>query len=252
MTVTIPESQYFSGPELSASGAKLLLRSPAKYRHDRDNHHESTAPAMRVGSAFHTSVLGSGKPFTVIEDRRTKTGKEQAHQAGKDGIIVLTPAESSTVEAMTEAVNAHETASAILSEGKPEQSIYWTDQETGVKCRARLDWLRGNAIVDLKSTLDASPDGFAKSLVNFGYAIQAAWYQDACAAIGLGELPFLFIACEKDAPHLVATYQAADDAIEYGRRKAREALRIFADCLDRDKWPGYSPGIEQLNLPRWA
>ena len=39
----------------------------------------------------------------------------------------------------------------LLKDGYPEVVIIWKDKETGVLCKCRLDWLRPEAIVDVKS-----------------------------------------------------------------------------------------------------
>jgi len=68
------------------------------------------------------------------------------------------------------------------------------------------------------------------------------------------ELPFLFVAVEKDAPHAVAVYRADPDVIEIGRKKYRAALQLLKWCQATGNWPAYQPGgeIELISLPRWA
>lgn len=248
----LDENDYFAGPELSASGAKVLLRSPAKYRWEREHPTEQTR-AMVLGSCFHTSVLGTGKPFVVIDgDGRTKAVKDARAEAAAAGHTVLTGDEGRQIERMTDAVQAHPLAAAILSEGAPEQSIYWTDEATGVRCRGRMDWNRANAIVDLKSTIDASPEGFGKQAANLLYDLQSAWYITGFEAVTGQPLPFLFIAVEKDEPHLVAVHQLPDEALDRGRRLMRDALELFARCTETGTWPAYGDDILTPTWPRWA
>jgi hypothetical protein len=47
------------------------------------------------------------------------------------------------------------------------------------------------------------------------------------------ELPFLFVAVEKEAPHAVAVYRADPEVIEVGRKKYRAALQLLKWCQDR-------------------
>jgi hypothetical protein len=44
---------------------------------------------------------------------------------------------------------------SLLVRGIRELSIYWRDERTGVKCRARPDCLLEGAVFDLKKTQDA-------------------------------------------------------------------------------------------------
>lgn len=57
---------------------------------------------------------------------------------------------------------------------------------------------------------------------------------------------------EKLPPFAVAVYRIDEDALEAGRRMYRRALRLWAECLDRGIWPGYSDRIESISLPAWA
>jgi len=52
----IPFSEYLAIERLSPSGAKLLSKSPAHYRHQRDNPPTET-PALRIGKAAHAPAL---------------------------------------------------------------------------------------------------------------------------------------------------------------------------------------------------
>ena len=50
------DRDYFSLARLSASGAKVLLKSPARYKHELDQPPAKGAE-LRFGSLFHTLTL---------------------------------------------------------------------------------------------------------------------------------------------------------------------------------------------------
>jgi len=131
--------------------------------------------------------------------------------------------------------------------------VFWIDPETEVLCKCRPDWLIPGAIVDVKSTEDASAEAFMRSAYNWQYHLQAAFYMDGMAA-AWDEQPeaFMFLAHEKTAPWASAYYFADGEMIEAGRVEYRKALRLYADCLSSDKWPGYAATLQPLGLPRWA
>lgn len=239
------------GHSLSSTGAKTILRSPALFDYQR--RHPVQKDVFDVGSVAHALILRSGT-FTVIDcyDWKLKANQTAKAAARARGEVVVHRGDLLAASKMARAVRRHALASAILSQGQPEQSLYWTDEATGVTCRGRTDWLRDNAIVDVKTTNDASPTGFAKACANFGYDQQADWYSTGVEAITGRRLPFLFIAVEKEPPHLVAVYQLDDDALDRGARRNRQALELFAECESAGEWPGYSTDIEVLSLPRWA
>jgi exodeoxyribonuclease VIII len=160
---------------------------------------------------------------------------------------------------MRAAVMAHPAARAALTaKGKAEQSVYWTDPTTGVLCRIRPDyWRDDDIIVDLKSTHDASPDGFAKSVLNFGYHCQNAMYVDGATAAGRPPKHFVFVAVENDACVIdgqakgVGVYILDDEAVALGRVEYRADLVMYAECLNNDQWPCYGDSVQKLSLPAW-
>jgi hypothetical protein len=241
------------GRSLSFSGAKTILSSPARFAYQRE-HGRPDKPAFDFGHAAHLYILGKGNAIVRIDadDWRTKAAKDARAEAYADGLVPLLGADDDRALALAKAVRDHPLAAAILSEGEPEKSIYWVDEATGVTCRGRVDWLRDNALVDVKTTLDASPAAFAKSCANYGYDQQADWYPAGIEAITGKRLPFLFIAVEKEPPHLVAVYQLDADALDRGARRNRQALDLYAECESSGIWPAYSEDIETLSLPRWA
>jgi hypothetical protein len=242
------------GRSLSYSGAKTLIppNTPAKFAYERE-HGRANKPAYDFGHAAHEMILGTGLELVVVdaEDWRTKAAQQARKDAYAAGKCPLLKADAERARAIRDAVLTHPTAGAILSQGEPEKSIFWIDQDTGVTRRARPDWLRPNAIVDLKTCQDASPGKFAKSCADFGYAMQDAWYTDAAEAVGFGQLPFIFIAVEKEPPYLVGIYQLDAEAEQVGDTLNRQALEIYAQCESAGEWPGLSTDIETLRLPAW-
>lgn len=257
----IPEAAYHAdrnlaptlGRSLSSSGAKAILDSPARFAWQRE--HPVVKDAYDFGSAAHQYLLGGGPEVEVIDadSWRTKAAQEQrdaAREAGRTPILV---ADNVRALALVAAVMAHPVAGAIFaSAGEAERSLYWIDPETGVTCRGRIDWMHPRALVDLKTTINASPGKFSRALVDYGYALQAEWYSQGYEAVTGERLPFVHVVVEKEPPHLVAVYQVDQEALAYGAERATEARRLFADCESSGQWPGYSPEIELVSLPAWA
>lgn len=258
----LDEREYHAHPALSASGAKKLLppSCPALFKHDRDHGSPSTK-ALDLGTAAHRLVLGVGAEIVAVDadDWRTKAAREardEAHAAGKTPLLT---SDVEVVEGMAAAIRQHPVASALFDpeHGKPEQSLFWTDAETGVPCRARFDWLPdsgdGRLIVpDYKTTASAEPTAFAKSCATYGYALQAAWYLEGVAALELADsAAFVFVAQEKTPPYLVTVAQLDIEARLLGTRLAYRARTTFAECMASDRWPGYVDDVAVLSLPGW-
>jgi hypothetical protein len=253
----VPEEQYHAHPALSVSGAKKLLppSCPALFHHER-----TTAKKPRrefdFGHAAHLVVLGAGPELHVVgaDNYLTKAAKQERDEAHARGAVPLLPAEFDTVQAMAAAIRRHPRAAELFSDaGIAEQSLFWTDQETGVPCRARLDWL-SRRVVDYKTTTDVSPGAISRTVEKFSYHQQAHWYLDAAVYLDLVEedAEFLFVFQDKNPPYLVTVVELDDTAMRIGRERNRLAREIFRDCTEAGVWPAYSNDIERISLPVYA
>jgi exodeoxyribonuclease VIII len=121
-------------------------------------------------------------------------------------------------------------------------------------CKSRADyWVRGKRlVVDAKTTLDASPEAFAKSVYNYRYHVQDALYRAGFAANGERIDHFALLAVEKEPPYAVAVYTLDAEAVSKGHFAARSNIEVLADCVTRNEFPGYGNGVQELSLPRWA
>jgi exodeoxyribonuclease VIII len=256
----LTNAEYHARPEISKSGLDQLRRSPLHYWNrylNPDRLIEPPTEAMVLGSALHARVLEPhlfDDEYIVAPqgiDRRTKEGKLRwaDFEAQAEGRTVLKAEDAARIEAMAAAVHQHPAARTILRlPGKCEQSYFWTDEATGVACKCRPDWHSDNRklIADVKTTDDASPRGFIRSVMKYRYHVQAAFYSQ-----GIGAEEFLFIAVEKKPPFAVAVYATPPDLIERGAKEALQDLRLLATCRSENKWPGYGDEIQSLVVPDW-
>ncbi len=253
----IPASEYHSWDALSASGAKQLLRSPAHYLAAKEQHREPT-PAMKFGTLVHAMVL---EPETIDTDfaampkidRRSSAGKQQAElfAATNAGKTVVDFDDFQRAQRVAEAVRTHHLYKELLEGASVEQSFTW--EQHGVPCKARMDAIQGDLIVDLKTTQDASPDGFAKTMAGLKYYVQAAHYLDGFARVtGTEQRNFIFIAVETEAPFAIGIYELDYVALEAGRHKMALAAEAYKATKSADAWKGYSPDIVTLSVPSWV
>jgi len=263
----IPAEDYHRDPveggSLSSTGARRLLQMPpARWRYEQQ-HPTPPTPAMILGTAVHSLVLGAGQKVVPVDERYWSTNAAKAAKAEAEaaGHLPLLRAEYDRAHAMADAVQSHEVAGRLFSpaRGKAEQALVWRDAETGVMCRAMVDHMPHlptvgiHILVDLKTTTEAGPRAVGKTVANFGYHQQAAFYLDGYRALGLARDPaFLFVFVEKDEPHEVAVYELDQPALAIGAELNRRAVELYAQCRAADEWPGYSPEIELVSLPPWA
>lgn len=247
---------------IGKSGLDLIAQCPAKYYAkylDPNRKREKKTPALVTGSALHCIVLEDHKfaELFAVMPEFSGTGSQARKEdwitanKGKDFISLET---YDQVSRMRDSVMRHPLVPELLSQGVVEQRIDWENLETGAMCKAKPDFrnTRNRLIVDLKSTEDASEEGFTRSAFKYRYHVQAPFYTDGAIANGLSPEGFVFIAVEKEPPYLVNIFYADEEMMSFGRRTYHRDLETYMDCVMSGQWPGYSPEIKPLSIPRWA
>lgn len=253
----VDNDAYHAGPGVSKSGLWTIhTQSPAHYRFGE----RKASAAFDLGTACHLAIL---EPETfearVIRgpaDRRGNNWKEFQAEAANSGRLLLTMGDYDTAMTIRDAVHADPFLNALIvsPHSQVEHSGYWVDEETGMMCRSRPDLYRPDLglIVDVKTALSAHPDAFARSVINYGYHAQEAWYSDGYRALGQKVDGFLFLVWEKSAPYVTAKYELPPSIVAEGRAIMAKALNTYATCEREGRWPGYSSEVQELQFKRWA
>lgn len=257
-------ADYHALPALGNSGLKLLAKSPAHYfgrYRDPSRPAQVETDAMRRGTLAHCAILEPDeleKRYAVKpagHDGRTREGKawNEAHA----GFAIVSSDEWNAATRQACNVRALSEVGQLLAVGNPEVSAFWIDEATGVHCKCRPDWVSpagdGVILIDVKTCQDASAAGFPRTIANYGYHIQAAWYSDGYErASGKPVLGFVFACVESEWPHAAAAYMLDDESLQKGRDDCRRLLALYAECDRAGAWPGYPETIQPLSLPAWA
>lgn len=258
---------YFSWDAVNNSSMGPALRSMAHYRAALDRPRAATA-AMEFGRFVHAVVLEPellAVNYVVMPDfaaelageyknpratkaykervadfRETNTGRECVDADWYDRALAMIGAVKSCPRA----------ANWIRCEGETETSIVWDDPLTGLRCKARIDKRAGDGmLVDLKTTQDCSK--FSRSMLDYGYARQAAFYADGMEVLTGVPHAFAFVAVEKEPPYATLSGVVCEDAMDFGQREYQGILRRICEGRAYDKWPGYEQPAE-LDLPSWV
>lgn len=255
----LKEDLYHADPDsISASSAKDLLRSPAHFLAAREN--PKTTNALELGTVVHSMILGVGAPYVAVEgNRNRKDVKAAIEEAEAEGKVVLKPDELTTAERMADAVLTHELAGKLL-QGDPaesaEVSMFWTDPGWDVTRRCRWDWLNGNygIGIDLKTTVNASPDVLPKEVMKWGYDLSAAWYLAVASGCEVDLRAYCLLFVEKSPPYAVVPAELDDEFLARGRALSARALDTYRRCLDSGEWPSYvaEDSFISLTPPAWA
>lgn len=248
------------GPSISSSGLKAVADCSAKYwAFSPYNPHRFVKPDTEVfalGRAAHALVLGEpdfAKYFIVspYADFRTKAAQEWRDA---QTLTVLKESEFVTVQEMAAAQLASHQCANAFKNGKPEQSLIWKDEETGIWIKSRPDWLpndpTSNFIVDYKSAASIAEEPWAYAMHDYGYHWQSALQIDGVKAVtGKAPLGVAHVVQEKAVPYLCELRMVSPEQIEDGRFLYRRALRKFAQCLKAGRWPGYTVEPQFVQTP---
>ena len=266
----------------SASGLRVIhARTPAHLRQTWDEV-DKPSLALVLGTLIHQLVLEPKTPlpriaivpeeYTIPEGTKVEKGAPRPgeivpwnNRAGycrewralqeAAGKIVLEAKGKDSMETVREcaqAVEADDKAFPLLRWARQRESTLVWETEARTQCKARLDAWGDGIIVDIKTTTDASPDGFRRHAYDLGYHLQAAWYVDGLATVlGIEPPAFYFVAVEKDS-RLVTVHHATHDFLQRGREAYGRALAQFEEAWASGVWPGYAPGIHDLDVPEWV
>jgi exodeoxyribonuclease VIII len=270
---SLPDDVYRAALGINQSSLEDFRTNQRKYHWKHVlGHKDDPTQAMNVGSLFHRTVL---EPHTVhekyISDQiiveeikqsrpelvsiaASKEYKEFIKGQEAKGVTVLKQDIFDSVAGMLDAVYSHPYAKNMLKNGTPEAAMFAKDPISGLMLKGKVDFLLSDGyLIDIKSTDDASPDEFKKSVYTYNYYIQAAYYLKlAQLAYGKHFKHFLFICVEKKAPYEVAIYQLDEGALDAGERVMTRDLRMLSQAIAKNEWQGYGNSIKTLTLPHWA
>jgi exodeoxyribonuclease VIII len=200
---------------------------------------------MRLGTAVHSALLEPdefAKIYDVTDLRKnTKAYKEMLSENPRK--IYLNNSDWRSIQEIKRRFAQNREATELLEFcSKRETEVKREIQ--GVPFRGFVDAMSKDVIIDIKTTQDASEEGFSKSVYNFSYHLQAAIYKELT-----GASEFYIIAVENTAPHNICIYRLSQDALDSGYSMMSKGIDSFKN------WNGEETGYVNdgiLNLPRWA
>jgi hypothetical protein len=269
--------EYLAVDALSATGLKLLARSPWHYANRVDM---DPTPAMLRGTLAHCAIVEPDamyERYVVVPpeapnrpSRRQWEAKNPSEdskaamrwwtvfeEANVDRKLV-SQADFTLCQLQLAAVARDPELHTLLREGRGEVSVFWIDHASGIYCKARPDWLPpaddGRITpMDLKTCADESPGGFGRAAARMRYDLQEAHYTAGIeAATGLKVDKFVFGAVTSKPPILAVPYVLTDEIREQARDERRELIERLAWCRRENLWPAYGSGFQLLDFPAYA
>ena len=262
---------YYDRPELSQSKLKELKQSPkhfwAKYI-DPLRELEAESDELKFGKALHTFLLEKNtfeNKYIVTPkiDKRTKEGKAQYADflLQSENKELMDESDMMAIKKMVENFYSKNMSKILQCNGLFEHELYWKDKELNIDCKAKPDFFiepnnifKNGLLLDVKSTQDATPDIFARSIDKYGYYNQAGFYCNAVKQIyKTEEYPqFIIIAMEKKSPFEISFFEMDTLAVELGIEENKRLMALYKKCMDSGIWGGYPDELHAIGLPVWA
>jgi hypothetical protein len=267
----LSNKDYHGDPAIGSSGCKDLIYSPLEYWWNSPlnpgREDDTSTPTQRFGTAYHYKILEPHK-FTYEVKKGVKTST-----VGN----TLGEGDHKTILAMHRRIEKVPEHAQLFKNGFPEVSVFWRDEETGLMCKVRFDYMRLKWITDLKTCTDISRRAIYYDFPKYGYDISAAMYMEGsnqlkrmlqageCAITGTEEFAeflrqykdiegeqFVFFFQCKEAPHIARALPMSQDIAVLGHEKYRRALGIYLDNVQRhgtkEEWDLGFPAFEDLTL----
>lgn len=284
----VPDSQYFKVAALNNSRISTIVsQSPAHAKLEAENPDYSSTTDQMLGTVAHTLLLQPEQ----FDDRVKLLPEGSARtNAWKDALIANFPnaplsrdnkkAENLALieenypdavvcdqgmvdqaTAMIEKMKDDDRAyykgklSAMTKNGHAEVVFIWEDEETGILCKCKFDWINFDIGLgfDYKTTRDANPAKFKYSVSDFGYHRQLAHYYRGAQANGVDLKKNAILAQEKEPPYLHAWYEfmfeedyvmgSQGNEFQIANYQIDGALKKWKYCIENDYWPGYTHGF---------
>ena len=272
-------ADYHAKKDSYSSSLIKMMDVPAEARH------YMTAPreykqCWSIGSAIHKYILEredfSSEFLTGIsEARRSSANKKDWAQwfsdqgADGSGIVegaaatwngkfeqqtgknMVTPEEIADIKMMSDAICDDPDALQLIVGGAAESSIFWTDEDTGLRLRIRPDYFTDNFTTDLKSIESLSDASITRAIANMGYGISAAMYQDGTFNLTGNQTPFVFLFIQKKAPFMTRTICLDELSQSAFLQKYIGLKEKLANCIRNDVWKKRENDLS-FSLPDWA
>lgn len=272
----IPWSRYCAWNAFSQSLVPFALKSKKKLLGRIAMQHRSTR-SMALGSLVDCLVLephefensyvmqpkkyksektigrGNDKKTVVVEkpwNSNSNTCKEFLNEAAAQKKTVIDADTYSKAVEMKAVIEKNEEARTIIESSEKQVSIVWRDDNTGILCKGRLD-LVGKKITDLKTTVDASKNEFARSIAKWGYHVQAGAYVNGYHLATGDRLDYAFIAVESGRDPECQVYDLDPSSVIKGYQEFCNALIAVKSYDDGDDMGMYTPFSEPISVPEW-
>lgn len=254
IVANMPNEVYHSTEHMSKSKLDLFNRSPAHLFCAEPR--ESTR-AMDIGTAIHTAILEPERFATdymllrECKDRRQAEYKDAVKNLGAANVLIASEIKNVTGMAETALVNTDYLSGYASVPHNVELSFFGICSITGkqIKCRFDLLTTDGRAL-DLKKVQDIRHDEWGRSIMNYRYHVQHAFYSHVYKCVtGFDLKSFEFFLVEEKPPHANMIARLCSETQQVGRAELMDDLQGLVTV--KNKTDGIWVPASVTSLPAW-
>lgn len=236
------DADYFAHKAIDQTQLKQFLNDPTEWAYNRLHPGEPSSAAFTFGTAFHAHTMHTSPTVVTYPDGMnplTKAGKQWKTEQEDAGNLVISGKDYQLIQLMES--NLEPDDRKLIDSAECEKAVILTDKETQLPVKIKVDVLPTdtNLVIDLKTT--SHLDDFEKSMLDYGYHIQAAFYIDMLKQAGLRDATrFEFWSFQKTGSGdyrkvMLTTVDDGSDsylAFQAGRAAYRDALAKMRKLMD--------------------
>jgi hypothetical protein len=264
------DDEYFALKAISASQIKQYDKGAYWFwkssPFNPDKEPEKASDALAFGKLCHCMLLepeAVEERFMVVDFGKTRTNKKYAEAVEAfPGVEIVNQDEMDRATKMIGEIGQHPLASRIIAGATAEMPYTWTDKETGLPCKCKIDAIKrtknGIVVIDYKTSSDI------QSVLNWPqklqYPLQAEFYSQAVKE-KYGEDPceFVFIiqSNKEGEEDVIAvanveydTGLVAKDIVKSHMNSIATRLKLWNESQDKSIWAAY-PNRVEMRYSNW-
>lgn len=140
----------------------------------------------------------------------------------------------------------------ILTEGIPQPSVAWMEEEFGLAMKGRLDFYlpKSGLVIDIKTTSDPiNKYAFGETVFKYFYHLQAFVYMRGLKKLGYDPKGFAFFVIQTEPPYEHVIHNTPEVALTMASKKYVELLTKLSRAIRNEEWPGFSE-VEDFVVPK--
>lgn len=252
---------------ISRSMLESISISPLHYKHALEAEDDIDPAAAAIGTVVHDLILKPSTAYSrtlLCPEYNAKSSTERkAHAdwlaANGTGFNVVSKAQMELCKTLASKASESACLTKHLaahhpyfkdSESASEVSLVYHMEDLGFTIKGRLDFIGDGFILDIKTTNKTPTErNFKRTIWDYGYLFQAAFYTILCRNAGLFEAPdFIFAVVEKEEPHDIVLYRINKLDIAEEIERVYQMFHTYSVCNRTNTWPGLQGGDEVRTL----